>query len=155
MQNDPILLEAYAPEDLPTDLWTWFDIWLGYERCRIFSGVHYPWLNPARAEDVWHEFLQLVPTIFAVVVDELWKDPAKMDYIERDPKTLKEIQRWPRRASKVLTPSHSKGETPIDLAPILALVAGANGSWPTVGFHQPVRRGFIDKSGPTGGLPFN
>ncbi|MGW0358923.1 hypothetical protein ACWDXV_32455 [Nocardia nova] len=147
MQDDPIRLED-GPEEIPADLWTWFDIWLGFERCRIFSGADYPWLNPARAEDIWHEFLQLVPTIFAVIVDALWKDPTKMDYVERDPETRQETKRLPRRVGEILPSFRLEGVAHGELTPILELIAGAQGSWPMVGFHSPAHRGHIEKSGP-------
>ncbi|QLY30399.1 hypothetical protein H0264_35640 [Nocardia huaxiensis] len=147
-----------GPENTPTDLWSYFDSWLASLRTNLFSGTPFPWLNPERAEDIWHEFVQLVPTIYVAIIDALLKDPAKLDHVERDPKTGKEIERIPRRITDVLprfwqhnneTPEATPKEK--EFGRIVWLVAGCGGSWPVVNYRQPPDRSNIDKWGPASG----
>ncbi|MFF0493945.1 hypothetical protein ACFYTQ_33410 [Nocardia sp. NPDC004068] len=144
-----------GPENTPTDLWEYFDSWLASLRTTMFSGTPFPWLNPERAEEVWHEFVQLVPTIYVAIIDALLKDPTKLDYIERDPKTREEIDRASRRIVDVLPhfwqhdeeqPKATPKET--ELGGIVWLVAGCGGSWPVVNYRSPVDRSEVHKWGP-------
>ncbi|MGV9834270.1 hypothetical protein ACWDUL_08750 [Nocardia niigatensis] len=144
-----------GPENTRTDLWWYFDGWLADLRTSIFSGTPFPWLNPERAADIWHEFVQLVPTIYVAIIDAILKDPTKLDYVERDPKTRKEMDRGPRRVVDVLPHFWQRdGEEPkatpkeVELGGIVQLVAGCGGSWPVVNYRLPADRSDIDKWGP-------
>ncbi|MGW4844877.1 hypothetical protein [Nocardia brasiliensis] len=144
-----------GPENTATELWWYFDNWLADRRTAIFSGWPFPWLNPDRAEDIWHEFVQLLPTLYVAIIDAILKDPARLDYIERDPATKEETYRVPRRIVDVLPYFVQKDKETLKATPeeaalgrIVWLVAGCGGSWPVVTYHAPVERGTVHKWGP-------
>ncbi|WP_255799442.1 hypothetical protein [Mycobacteroides abscessus] len=134
-----------GPEEIPTDLWYYFDAWINNLWVRMQESRNFLLLDPARFDETWQNFLALVPTIYVAVIDAVMQDPAKLDYVKRNQASGEEILRIPRPIKSVLPNfvhfvRHTDDAAPaatakeLELGRIVTLVAGARGSWPAVNY---------------------
>ncbi|BDT94150.1 hypothetical protein IFM12275_41260 [Nocardia sputorum] len=102
----------------------------------------------ANKDELFRQFLNLVPTIYVAVFDEYLRDPSKLDLIERDPSTNEE-SRTTRRVTAALPAidaSYFDAETG-DSSPvsdqelreraIAHLIVGCSDTWPLLGYRTP------------------
>ncbi|WP_157935637.1 hypothetical protein [Mycobacteroides abscessus] len=134
------------PEEIPTDLWYYFDAWINNLWVQTQESRNLLLLDPGQFDETWQRFLALVPAIYVAVIDAVMQDPAKLDYVKRNQASGDEILRIARPIKSVLPnfvhfdllctddPALVPTAKEQELGRIVTLVAGARGSWPVVNY---------------------